>query len=99
MGEQIKNKIANLSNNFKYQLTIIWLLHTELKRESIQKGAQREQQMLEKEKEHSEEGGREYGLQLRPVWGKAQQKNFSTTFVRGCITSSLGLHYKVKNHI
>lgn len=59
VGEQIRNKIANLGDNLKYQLTIIQLLHTELKKESIEKGAQREPQKLEKEKEQSEEGGRE----------------------------------------
>ena len=51
VGEQIRNKIANLGDNLKYQLTIIQLLHTELKKESIEKGAQREPQKLEKEKE------------------------------------------------
>ena len=48
MGEQIRNKIANVSDNFKYQLTLIQLLHTELKKENIQKGAQREPQNWKK---------------------------------------------------
>ena len=97
VGEQIRNKIANLGDNLKYQLTIIQLLHTELKKESIEKGAQREPQKLEKEKEQSEEGGREgeHGTQLCAVWGQAQQKTFQLLFSEAaehqvwvCITKS-----------
>lgn len=58
VGEQIRNKIANLGDNLKYQLTIIQLLHTELKKESIRKNFKESHRSWRK-KEQSEEGGRE----------------------------------------
>lgn len=40
----------------------------------------------------------ECGLQLCQIWNRAQENTFHPTFATGCIKSSLGLHYKVKNH-
>lgn len=99
MGEQIRNKIANVSDNFKYQLTLIQLLHTELKKENIQKGAQREPQNWKKRRNTvKREGERTWNTPLCSL-GSGPAKNVPTTFVRGCTASSLGLRYKAKNHI
>lgn len=100
MGEQIRNKVANLSGNSKYHQTIICLAGTELKRESVQKGAKRVTEAGEKEGRNTVKKGRERecATQLCQIWNQAQENNFSTTFVTGCIKSGLHPHYKLKNH-
>lgn len=66
----------------------------------MQKGAKKEHQKLEKKNNNKGENevrreNTEYNYQ---IWNQAQENNVYTTFVTGCIKSSLGRHYQVKNH-
>lgn len=100
MGKQNRNKTVNLSGHFKCHQTLIWLTDVELRKRRIQKGAKREQQKLGKKgRDRRKKGMRERGRiwNTTVIWNQAQENNFCTTSVTGCIKSSLGLHYKVKN--
>lgn len=82
--------------------TIICLTDTELRTEKYSERCQKKATKVKKKKKEEEgrEAGKkgEYGIQLYQIWNHAQENHFYTTFVTGCIKSSLGFQDKVKNH-
>lgn len=95
MGEQIRNKIANLSTSW-----LSYSYYTRNWKRRIFRKVPKDSHRSWKKRRNTvkREGERIWNTTLCSL-GSGPAKNFPTTFVRDCIASSLGLHYKVKNHI